>query len=156
MWFGLHVVDSPRKVVRKRTARERPFFHPSSMNPILQRTLINLTAIKEGEWLLDPFCGTGGSLIEAALLGFKSVGIEIDRRIIWGAYKNLRSDLTSSPFTYLIMGDAKRLGFNELCLSSRKIKQLAKLKMNILGGFMRKECNNLLDFWQKLPNRRTY
>jgi tRNA (guanine10-N2)-dimethyltransferase len=117
LWFGLHIADSPRKAVRKRTARDRPFFHPSSMNPILQRTLINLTAIKEGEWLLDPFCGTGGSLIEAALLGFKSVGIEIDRRIIWGASRNLKSDLSSFPLTYLIMGDAKHLGFNRRVFS---------------------------------------
>ena len=113
LWFGLHIVNSPRKIVRKRTARERPFFHPSSMNPILQRTLINLAAIKEGDWLLDPFCGTGGALIEAAHLGFKSVGIEIDRRIIWGAHKNLKSDEPVFPLTYLILGDAKHLSFSQ-------------------------------------------
>ena len=81
------------------------------MNPILQRTLINLTAIRKGEWLLDPFCGTGGALIEAAYLEFKSVGLEIDRRIIWGARKNITSDSLALPRTNIILGDAKHLGF---------------------------------------------
>jgi len=113
LWFGFQVLLSQRGSVRKRSARDRPFFHPSSMNPILQRTLINLASIKAGEWLLDPFCGTGGGLIEAARLGFKSVGVELDRRIIWGARKNLRSDNIASPLTYLILGDAKHLSFRK-------------------------------------------
>ncbi len=111
LWFGLHAFDSLRKIVRKRTARDRPFFHPSSMNPILQRTLVNLAALKEGQWLLDPFCGTGGALLEAARLGFRSIGIEIDRRIIWGAIRNLKSDDETKSLTNLIFGDAKHLGF---------------------------------------------
>jgi tRNA (guanine10-N2)-dimethyltransferase len=111
LWFGLHIIDSLRKIVIKRTARDRPFFHPSSMNPILQRTLVNLAAIKEGQWLLDPFCGTGGSLLEGSRLGFKCVGIEIDRRIIWGAIRNLKSDIETKKFTNLIFGDALHLGF---------------------------------------------
>ena len=111
LWFGLHILESLRQAVRIRTARDRPFFHPSSMNPILQRTLVNLTAIKEGQWLLDPFCGTGGALLEASRLGFRSVGIEIDRRIVWGAFRNLISDKITFPLTNLIFGDAKHLGF---------------------------------------------
>lgn len=109
LWFGLHVKSSLRGETRKRTARNRPFFHPSSMNPILQRTLVNLAAVKEGEWLLDPFCGTGGALLEAARLGVNCVGIEIDRRITWGALRNLKSDLATKGFTNLIRGDATHL-----------------------------------------------
>ncbi len=111
LWFGLHIFESQRNIVRKRTARNRPFFHPSSMNPILQRTLVNLAAIKEGQWLLDPFCGTGGALIEASRLGLKSVGIEVDRRIVWGAFRNLKSDDMTHSLTNLVFGDAKHLGF---------------------------------------------
>ncbi|MCK4849422.1 MAG: hypothetical protein KAT16_10365 [Candidatus Heimdallarchaeota archaeon] len=113
LWFGFQVSLSQRASVRKRSARDRPFFHPSSMNPILQRTLINLASIKAGQWLLDPFCGTGGGLIEAARLGFKSVGVEMDRRIIWGARKNLIFDKFVFPSTYLILGDAKHLSFRK-------------------------------------------
>lgn len=109
LWFGLHIKESLRRETRKRTARNRPFFHPSSMNPILQRTLVNLAAIKKGDWLLDPFCGTGGALLEAARLGVNCVGIEIDRRIIWGALRNLNSDIVTKDLTNLIRGDATHL-----------------------------------------------
>ncbi|MFX1538587.1 MAG: THUMP domain-containing protein, partial [Promethearchaeota archaeon] len=65
-WFGQLISYSLRKDVKQRAAHKRPFFHPSSMNPLLQRTMVNLATLKFGEWLLDPFCGTGGALIEAA------------------------------------------------------------------------------------------
>ena len=113
LWFGFQVSNSQRNVVRNRSARDRPFFHPSSMNPILQRTLINLASIKEGEWLLDPFCGTGGGLIEASRLGYRTVGVELDRRIIWGAKRNIQSDIIACKSTDIILGDAKYLGFEK-------------------------------------------
>ncbi|NHJ00671.1 MAG: hypothetical protein EAX86_00955 [Candidatus Heimdallarchaeota archaeon] len=109
IWCGKKIFHSLRDKVRQRTSRKRPFFHPSSMNPILQRTLINLSAIKEKEWLLDPFCGSGGALLESARLGIKSIGIEIDKRIIWGSRQNLQCETESFPRTHLIFGDAKSL-----------------------------------------------
>ncbi|MHA2239160.1 MAG: hypothetical protein ACXAB2_12430 [Candidatus Hodarchaeales archaeon] len=118
LWYGFQISISQREIVRKRSARDRPFFHPSSMNPILQRTLLNLASIKAGEWLLDPFCGTGGGLIEAGHLGYRSVGVELDRRIIWGARKNLKSDSIASISTHLIRGDAKHLGFKKGAISA--------------------------------------
>ncbi|UCE14884.1 MAG: RsmD family RNA methyltransferase [Candidatus Heimdallarchaeota archaeon] len=109
LWFGQFVSYSLRSEVRSRRARLRPFFHPSSMNPILQRTMVNLGAVRADEWLLDPFCGTGGALIEAAQLGIKSVGIEIDRKIIWGAYQNLKKYEFFNYSPHLVFGDATQL-----------------------------------------------
>lgn len=110
MWFGKHLRDSFRKEVRLRSAHNRPFFHPSAMNPILQRTMINLASLRSGDWMLDPFCGTGGSLLEGARLGIRSVGVEIDRRIIWGTRQNLRSDVQTASLTHLIFADGVHLG----------------------------------------------
>lgn len=117
-WLGKHFSSSLRNDVRKRTSHKRPFFHPSSMNPILQRTMINLSGIKPGEWLLDPFCGTGGGLLEAARLGINSVGVEIDRRMIWGSKKNLASDCETRDKTYLVFGDATKLPFKKRFFSA--------------------------------------
>jgi tRNA (guanine10-N2)-dimethyltransferase len=39
--------------------------------------------------LLDPFCGTGGILIEAGLIGAKVIGIDIKKKMIEGCKKNL-------------------------------------------------------------------
>ncbi len=109
VWVGKHAFQSLRDEVRSRTARNRPFFHPSSMNPILQRTLINLSMVRENEWLLDPFCGSGGALLEAARFKIRCVGIEIDRRIIWGSRQNLQNDAETYLKTHLIFGDSRNL-----------------------------------------------
>jgi hypothetical protein len=42
-----------------------------------------------GEWILDPFCGTGGTLIEAALIGCREAGTDADLEMIAGSRKNL-------------------------------------------------------------------
>ncbi|UCG89675.1 MAG: RsmD family RNA methyltransferase [Candidatus Heimdallarchaeota archaeon] len=118
LWFGQLVSHSLRKNVQQRAAHKRPFFHPSSMNPLLQRTMVNLTAIKTGEWLLDPFCGAGGALLEAARLGIHSIGVEINRKIIWGAYQNLKADKIANDLTHLIFGDATQLSFKKGSISA--------------------------------------
>ncbi|MFX0124699.1 MAG: DNA methyltransferase [Candidatus Hodarchaeota archaeon] len=118
LWFGSLVSHSLRKYVQQRGAHKRPFFHPSSMNPLLQRTMVNLAAVKSGEWLLDPFCGTGGALIEAARLEIRSVGVEINRKIIWGASRNLKADKITKELTDLIFGDAIQLPFRRESISA--------------------------------------
>ncbi|MFX1506736.1 MAG: DNA methyltransferase [Promethearchaeota archaeon] len=110
-WFGQLISYSLRKDVKQRAAHKRPFFHPSSMNPLLQRTMVNLAAVKPGKWLLDPFCGTGGALIEAAKLEIRSVGVEINRKIIWGCFQNLQADKNTKESADLIFGDAIHLPF---------------------------------------------
>ncbi len=118
LWFGQLISHSLRKNVQQRAAHKRPFFHPSSMNPLLQRTMVNLAAVKPDRWLLDPFCGTGGALIEAARLEIRSIGIEINRRIIWGAFQNLKADRITKDSADLIFGDAIQLPFRRGSISA--------------------------------------
>jgi tRNA (guanine10-N2)-dimethyltransferase len=61
---------------------------PTTLNPKLAKTMINLTGLKKGK-ILDPFCGAGGILIEAARLNFKTKGQDIDKRAIGKAKLNL-------------------------------------------------------------------
>ena len=68
---------------------KRPFFYPGSMNPKLARCMVNLSRVKEGQLLLDPFCGTGGILIEAGLIGCKVVGSDIYWKMKNGTAINL-------------------------------------------------------------------
>ncbi len=56
-----------------RKAHKRPELHPSSLSPRLARCLLNL--VNENE-ITDPFCGSGGILIEAGLLGLTSSGYD--------------------------------------------------------------------------------
>ena len=68
---------------------KRPFFYPGSMNPKLARCMVNLSRIREGQLLLDPFCGTGGILIDAGLIGCKVVGSDIYWKMKNGTAINL-------------------------------------------------------------------
>jgi tRNA (guanine10-N2)-dimethyltransferase len=68
---------------------KRPFFYPGSMSPKLARCMVNLTGIRNGDLVLDPFCGTGGILIEAGIMGARVVGADIDERMVEGTIKNL-------------------------------------------------------------------
>jgi tRNA (guanine10-N2)-dimethyltransferase len=68
---------------------KRPFFYPGSMSPKLARCMVNLTRIKKGQTLLDPFCGTGGILIEAGIVGVRVIGTDIDYKMVKGTKENL-------------------------------------------------------------------
>lgn len=68
---------------------KRPFFYPGSMSPKLARCMVNLSRVKENELLLDPFCGTGGILIEAGLIGCRVAGSDINWKMKNGTAINL-------------------------------------------------------------------
>ncbi|WP_321423453.1 TIGR01177 family methyltransferase [uncultured Methanobacterium sp.] len=68
---------------------KRPFFYPGSMSPKLARCMVNLTRIEKGQTLLDPFCGTGGILIEAGIVGARVIGTDIDYKMVKGTKENL-------------------------------------------------------------------
>ena len=51
--------------------------------------MVNLSSIKKNDVLLDPFCGTGGILIEAGLIGIKVVGSDIEDKMVKGCRENL-------------------------------------------------------------------
>ncbi|RKU19215.1 DNA methyltransferase [Candidatus Poribacteria bacterium] len=51
--------------------------YPAMMIPQIARKLLK-TYGADGGWLLDPYCGTGTSLVEASLCGMHSVGCDIN------------------------------------------------------------------------------
>ena len=51
--------------------------YPAMMIPQIARRLLKEYGT-EGGWLLDPYCGTGTSLVEASLFGMHSVGCDIN------------------------------------------------------------------------------
>jgi hypothetical protein len=53
-------------------------FYRGSFHGQMIRGLINYCNLEENSIILDPFCGSGTALIEANLLGFNAVGIDIN------------------------------------------------------------------------------
>jgi len=76
------------KGISTRRPKLRPFFHPSSLDSMLARALVNLSRCKSGDVLLDPFVGTGSIIVEAALIGCEAIGIDINASTVKGCLKN--------------------------------------------------------------------
>ncbi len=74
---------------QKRRGHLRPFLSPVTLHPKIARALVNLSAVKGRETMLDPFCGTGGILLEAGFLGVQVIGNDIEKKMIEGCQKNL-------------------------------------------------------------------
>lgn len=51
--------------------------HPSPKPPQLMRRLVEFFT-KEDGWVLDPFCGVGGTLLGASLCGRNAVGVDLE------------------------------------------------------------------------------
>ncbi len=105
--LGLRLAEIPATPFMQRRPRKRPFFHPSAMPPKLARCMVNLAKPKKGDVLLDPFCGTGSFLIEAALLGCRVVGSDAKRYVVRGCRRNLRH--FKLEWEGLMAADARRL-----------------------------------------------
>ncbi len=88
-FIAIERIKLNKKHFEESKPHKRPFFYPGSMNPKLARCMVNLSRVKEGELLLDPFCGTGGILIEAGLIGCKVVGSDIYWKMKNGTSINL-------------------------------------------------------------------
>ncbi|MHA2362987.1 MAG: TRM11 family SAM-dependent methyltransferase [Candidatus Hodarchaeales archaeon] len=105
--LGLRLFEPNRKYIKNRAPALRYFFHPASMNPILIRAMLNSGITKyfmknvnkkkkssERQVFLDPFMGGGGMLIEAGILGFLTIGLDIGYWMCRGSRMNLY-DLSS-------------------------------------------------------------
>jgi tRNA (guanine10-N2)-dimethyltransferase len=73
-----------------RNPKNRPGFSPVGMDSKLCRCMVNLSRAKKGETVLDPFCGTGGILMEAGLCGCIPHGSDIDPQMVEKCRKNTK------------------------------------------------------------------
>jgi tRNA (guanine10-N2)-dimethyltransferase len=101
-YLGRVLASIDRGSYQYRDPLRRPFFHPGVMLPRFARAMVNLSLIQKGELLVDPFCGTGGILLEAHLVGAEICGGDADPLMVAGARQNLpRADVTIGDATCL-------------------------------------------------------
>jgi len=91
--WGLNHPYWKRESYSGRAPTERPFFQPISLDPRQARLLISLAHRRTSETntVIDPFCGTGGIAIEAALQGIETLASDLDSRMVEGTLENLAS-----------------------------------------------------------------
>jgi tRNA (guanine10-N2)-dimethyltransferase len=93
----------------------RPYFYPGVLLPRIARAAVNLTGINPNELLFDPFCGTGGLLLEGGLIGASVLGSDIDSRMVFGTRMNLDYYDVESE---LLVQDAQRLALRDECVEA--------------------------------------
>jgi len=52
--------------------------YPAKFIQEIPKTLIQLIGLPKGTWVLDPFCGSGVTLVEAQLAGIPSIGVDLN------------------------------------------------------------------------------
>lgn len=147
--FGLKLGEISAKPFVERRPRRRPFFHPSAMQAKLARCMVNLAKPRIGDLVVDPFCGTGGMLIEASLIGCDVLGLDILRRMAKGALRNLAhfgvkpdgliiADTRSMPITRIdcVVTDPP-YGISSTTLK-RTTKQLVEELLTSVHGILKK------------------
>lgn len=91
----------------------RPFVSSEiSTSPKICRTLLNLAGARPGDTIIDPFCGTGTLLMEAAILEMKCIGVDIEGDQVQGARSNLKwlaKDLGTKLEYDIFRGDSREL-----------------------------------------------
>ena len=113
-------VSNPKEYKKRDNSRVHNDF-VRSISIRLAKILINLTQVKKGERLLDPFCGVGVLLEECLSQNIKCVGVEIDDKIRMMAMKNLKNFNSKGDFK-VFKGD------------SSKINQFLPLKINCVAS----------------------
>jgi len=88
-YFGRVIARIDRGAFEMRNPMRRPFFHPGVMMPRMARALVNLSLVAPGERTFDPFCGTGGILLEAREIGIRILGSDFDPAMVAGYRQNL-------------------------------------------------------------------
>ena len=69
---------------------------------------------KKGDWILDPFMGSGTALIEAQRMGRNSIGIELQREIAKDAHERLQQEHNKKCLTNVIVGNSKTVDMSSI------------------------------------------
>lgn len=88
----------------------RIYDHPAALKPTIAYGMLQIADLKDGEVLLDPMCGGGTIVIEAAR-NFKLKNIycmDISPKHLKGAMKNAIASSTYNRIVF-ILGDARRI-----------------------------------------------
>jgi tRNA G10 N-methylase Trm11 len=89
IYFGRVDQEYSYEEIKKRDMKKPARRNELAISPRLAKILINLSQVREGQLLVDPFCGIGVIVQEALLKGINCFGVDKDRFAITGAKKNI-------------------------------------------------------------------
>lgn len=89
MYFGMIDQKYSYKEIKERDMQKPVRREELAISPRLAKILINLSQVREGELLVDPFCGIGVIVQEAVLRGINCFGVDKNKYAIEDARKNM-------------------------------------------------------------------
>lgn len=72
---------------------------------------------KKGDWILDPFMGSGTSLIEAQRMGRNSIGIELQPEVAKEAESRIVTEQNDDTKTKIVVADSRTCDMQEIVKS---------------------------------------
>lgn len=69
---------------------------------------------KKGDWILDPFMGSGTTLIEAQRMGRNSIGIELQSSVVEEAAKRIRTEKNDICQAKTFIGNSQTINMDNL------------------------------------------
>lgn len=69
---------------------------------------------KKGDWILDPFMGSGTTLIEAQRLGRNSIGIDLQSNVVDEAFSRIKLEHNPECKTVGYVGNSKDIDLNAI------------------------------------------
>ena len=102
---GILLYDFSQEKFEERRGSNLPISYPITMHPRFARALINLARLKEGDKIIDPFCGTGVILIEGALMGMDVYGSDLDEKMIFASRKNMEKFGINASLSVMDVGE---------------------------------------------------
>lgn len=69
---------------------------------------------KKGDWILDPFMGSGTSLIEAQRMGRNSIGIELQTELVEHVRNKIQPDNKNDYNPNVFIGDSRTIDIDEI------------------------------------------
>lgn len=142
------IFDGNRKEFENRRAPMRPFFSPVSIHPRHARFMVNVSGTVNGDTIFDPFCGTGGILLEAGIIGRKVAGNDWSLQMATGARLNLKYfgirdfEVTSEDFTSMAIGRLYDAIITDLPYG--KNSRLSQKNLSRLYGDSFRKCHEIL------------
>ncbi len=112
-YFGLINQNTDYKTLEKRDMSKPVRREELAISPRLSKIMINLSQVKKGDKILDPFCGIGVILTEALHKEIRVLGIDKDKTAIEGAIKNLEWSKFSKTSYNLVCKDSRKFSSNE-------------------------------------------
>jgi tRNA G10 N-methylase Trm11 len=88
VWYFGQLIENDSKW---KTHNDKPYTYSSSLNINTAKALVNIAGYEDRtKRLVDPCCGVGTVLLEAAIAGYDIKGWEINRKIAENARENLK------------------------------------------------------------------